>query len=81
MKMGSWTYNKANLDLEPSDKYSQKLDLEYFQNKRIDVIDSDIFKEEKSYDCCPDEIYPSITYSIKFKMNSKVGKKGEILTP
>ncbi|XP_039267702.2 neuronal acetylcholine receptor subunit alpha-3-like [Styela clava] len=61
MKFGSWTYDKARLDLL---MYSNKVNRkEYWESGEWEVLDASGYRHERKYNCCP-EIYPDITYSF-----------------
>lgn len=51
-----------------------------FLNAQIKISDSHTIRNEKEYDCCPGEMYPSMTMSVAFTRTEKfVGK--ELMTP
>lgn len=39
----------------------------HFEIFQIEILETGYFREEKTYDCCPDEKYPNIKYSFRFK--------------
>ncbi|KAM9071050.1 neuronal acetylcholine receptor subunit alpha-2 isoform 2-T2 [Sarcophilus harrisii] len=59
MKFGSWTYDKAKIDLE---QMEQMVDLkDYWESGEWAIINAVGTYNTKKYDCCV-EIYPDITY-------------------
>uniref|UniRef100_A0A8C5CH87 Cholinergic receptor, nicotinic, alpha 2b (neuronal) n=1 Tax=Gadus morhua TaxID=8049 RepID=A0A8C5CH87_GADMO len=59
MKFGSWTYDKAKIDLEPIEV---AVDLSnYWESGEWAIINAVGTYNTKKYDCCH-EIYPDITY-------------------
>nr|XP_028581086.1 neuronal acetylcholine receptor subunit alpha-2 [Podarcis muralis] len=61
MKFGSWTYDKAKIDLESMER---QVDLkDYWESGEWAIIHAVGTYNTKKYDCCT-EIYPDITYSF-----------------
>ncbi|NXB62262.1 ACHA2 protein, partial [Struthidea cinerea] len=59
MKFGSWTYDKAKIDLENMDR---QVDLkDYWESGEWAIINAVGTYNSKKYDCCT-EIYPDITF-------------------
>ncbi|XP_071403658.1 neuronal acetylcholine receptor subunit alpha-2-like, partial [Centroberyx affinis] len=59
MKFGSWTYDRAKIDLEPIE---DAVDLKnYWESGEWAIVDAVGTYNTKKYDCCH-EIYPDITY-------------------
>ncbi|XP_075454732.1 neuronal acetylcholine receptor subunit alpha-2 isoform X1 [Ascaphus truei] len=59
MKFGSWTYDKANIDLESMER---NVDLkDYWESGEWAIVNAVGTYNTKKYDCCT-EIYPDITY-------------------
>ncbi|KAG8506315.1 Neuronal acetylcholine receptor subunit alpha-2 [Galemys pyrenaicus] len=59
MKFGSWTYDKAKIDLE---QMEQTVDLkDYWESGEWAIINATGTYNSKKYDCCA-EVYPDITY-------------------
>ncbi|CAL8316203.1 unnamed protein product [Merluccius merluccius] len=59
MKFGSWTYDKAKIDLEPIEN---AVDLSnYWESGEWAIVNAVGTYNTKKYDCCH-EIYPDITY-------------------
>ncbi|XP_043918282.1 neuronal acetylcholine receptor subunit alpha-2 [Protopterus annectens] len=59
MKFGSWTYDKAKIDLESMEK---SVDLkDYWESGEWAIVNAVGTYNTKKYDCCS-EIYPDITY-------------------
>ncbi|RXM28161.1 Neuronal acetylcholine receptor subunit alpha-2 [Acipenser ruthenus] len=59
MKFGSWTYDKAKIDLE---RIEMNVDLkDYWESGEWAIINAVGTYNTKKYDCCH-EIYPDITY-------------------
>uniref|UniRef100_A0A8C4MJE3 Cholinergic receptor nicotinic alpha 2 subunit n=1 Tax=Equus asinus TaxID=9793 RepID=A0A8C4MJE3_EQUAS len=59
MKFGSWTYDKAKIDLE---QMEQTVDLkDYWESGEWAIINATGTYNSKKYDCCA-EIYPDVTY-------------------
>uniref|UniRef100_A0A667XTW7 Cholinergic receptor, nicotinic, alpha 2a (neuronal) n=1 Tax=Myripristis murdjan TaxID=586833 RepID=A0A667XTW7_9TELE len=59
MKFGSWTYDRAKIDLEPIDNTVDLKD--YWESGEWAIVDAVGTYNTKKYDCCH-EIYPDITY-------------------
>uniref|UniRef100_A0A7N8YAB9 Neuronal acetylcholine receptor subunit alpha-2-like n=1 Tax=Mastacembelus armatus TaxID=205130 RepID=A0A7N8YAB9_9TELE len=55
MKFGSWTYDRAKIDLEPFE------DTDYWESGEWAIVNAVGTYNTKKYDCCH-EIYPDITY-------------------
>ncbi|XP_069482520.1 neuronal acetylcholine receptor subunit alpha-6 isoform X2 [Ambystoma mexicanum] len=61
LKFGSWSYDKAKIDLAI---ISSKVDMkDFWENNEWEVIDASGYKHEIKYNCC-EEIYTDITYSF-----------------
>ncbi|KAM6894094.1 neuronal acetylcholine receptor subunit alpha-2-like [Xenentodon cancila] len=59
MKFGSWTYDRAKIDLEP---FEDTVDLkDYWESGEWAIVNAVGTYNTKKYDCCH-EIYPDITY-------------------
>ncbi|XP_046887453.1 neuronal acetylcholine receptor subunit alpha-2a isoform X2 [Hypomesus transpacificus] len=59
MKFGSWTYDRAKIDLEPTE---DAVDLKnYWESGEWAIVNAVGTYNTKKYDCCH-EIYPDITY-------------------
>ncbi|XP_041637364.1 neuronal acetylcholine receptor subunit alpha-2-like [Cheilinus undulatus] len=59
MKFGSWTYDRAKIDLEPIE---DTVDLkDYWESGEWAIVNAVGTYNTKKYDCCH-EIYPDITY-------------------
>uniref|UniRef100_A0A3Q2W408 Cholinergic receptor nicotinic alpha 2 subunit n=1 Tax=Haplochromis burtoni TaxID=8153 RepID=A0A3Q2W408_HAPBU len=59
MKFGSWTYDRAKIDLEP---FENTVDLKgYWESGEWAIVNAVGTYNTKKYDCCH-EIYPDITY-------------------
>ncbi|XP_077187482.1 neuronal acetylcholine receptor subunit alpha-2 isoform X2 [Paroedura picta] len=61
MKFGSWTYDKAKIDLESMERHVDLKD--YWESGEWAIINAVGTYNTKKYDCCT-EIYPDITYSF-----------------
>ncbi|XP_066524554.1 neuronal acetylcholine receptor subunit alpha-2a [Hoplias malabaricus] len=59
MKFGSWTYDKAKIDLEPIENTVDLKD--YWESGEWAIVNAVGTYNTKKYDCCH-EIYPDITY-------------------
>lgn len=59
MKFGSWTYDKAKIDLQPLETTVDLKD--YWESGEWAIINAVGTYNTKKYDCCH-EIYPDITY-------------------
>ncbi|XP_052436624.1 neuronal acetylcholine receptor subunit alpha-2-like [Carassius gibelio] len=59
MKFGSWTYDKAKIDLEPIESTVDLKD--YWESGEWAIVNAVGTYNTKKYDCCH-EIYPDITY-------------------
>ncbi|XP_012928868.1 neuronal acetylcholine receptor subunit alpha-2 isoform X1 [Heterocephalus glaber] len=61
MKFGSWTYDKAKIDLE---QMEQTVDLKgYWESGEWAIVAATGTYNSKKYDCCA-EIYPDVTYAF-----------------
>ncbi|XP_063076178.1 neuronal acetylcholine receptor subunit alpha-6 [Engraulis encrasicolus] len=61
MKFGSWTYDKAKIDLV---LINSKVNLkDFWESGEWEIIDAPGYKHDIKYNCC-EEIYPDITYSF-----------------
>ncbi|XP_053434567.1 neuronal acetylcholine receptor subunit alpha-6 [Nycticebus coucang] len=61
LKFGSWTYDKAEIDLLI---IGSKVDMnEFWGNSEWEIIDASGYKHDIKYNCC-EEIYTDITYSF-----------------
>ncbi|KAL6115176.1 chrna2 [Pungitius sinensis] len=59
MKFGSWTYDRAKIDLEP---FESAVDLkDYWESGEWAIVNAVGTYNTKKYDCCH-EIYPDLTY-------------------
>ncbi|CAK6442361.1 unnamed protein product [Pipistrellus nathusii] len=61
MKFGSWTYDKAKIDLVLVGSAMNLRD--YWESGEWAVVRAPGYRHEVKYNCC-DEIYPDITYSL-----------------
>uniref|UniRef100_A0A8D0L6M6 Acetylcholine receptor subunit alpha n=1 Tax=Sphenodon punctatus TaxID=8508 RepID=A0A8D0L6M6_SPHPU len=59
MKFGSWTYDKAKIDLENMERHVDLKD--YWESGEWAIVNAVGTYNTKKYDCCT-EIYPDITY-------------------
>ncbi|RMC22510.1 hypothetical protein DUI87_00489 [Hirundo rustica rustica] len=59
MKFGSWSYDKAKIDLENMDRHVDLRD--YWESGEWAIVDAAGTYNSKKYDCCS-EIYPDITF-------------------
>nr|XP_032817612.1 neuronal acetylcholine receptor subunit alpha-2 isoform X2 [Petromyzon marinus] len=61
MKFGSWTYDKAMIDLK---SMGRNVDLkDYWESGEWAIVHAVGTYNTKKYDCCP-QVYPDITYSF-----------------
>lgn len=61
LKFGSWTYDKAEIDLLI---IGSKVDMdEFWENSEWEIVDASGYKHDIKYNCC-EEIYTDITYSF-----------------
>ncbi|XP_025000459.2 neuronal acetylcholine receptor subunit alpha-6 isoform X3 [Gallus gallus] len=61
LKFGSWTYDKAKIDLLI---IGSKVDMnEFWENSEWEIVDASGYKHDIKYNCC-EEIYTDITYSF-----------------
>uniref|UniRef100_A0A4X1VB88 Neuronal acetylcholine receptor subunit alpha-2 n=1 Tax=Sus scrofa TaxID=9823 RepID=A0A4X1VB88_PIG len=61
MKFGSWTYDKAKIDLV---QMEQTVDLkDYWESGEWAIVNATGTYNSKKYDCCA-EIYPDVTYAF-----------------
>ena len=54
-----------------------EMEHDYF-NDQVEITNLDVSYQEKYYDCCPDEAYPSLTVDLEFNQKMKY-KDGELL--
>lgn len=40
----------------------------------MEILDKSVEYQAKTYPCCPDEIYPSLEFSVTFKRTMKFSK-------
>ncbi|KFV75372.1 Neuronal acetylcholine receptor subunit alpha-2, partial [Struthio camelus australis] len=64
MKFGSWTYDKAKIDLENMDHHVDLKD--YWESGEWAIINAIGTYNSKKYDCCT-EIYPDITFCFTIR--------------
>jgi len=94
-KAGSWTFDMAKLDIQPyggtinlNNEYewteggplSFTEDYNFMSKNQVEILGTQFVREEKTYPCCPDEIYPNMEMSFQYKMTKKF-KDGQLLTP
>ncbi|KAM6304729.1 neuronal acetylcholine receptor subunit alpha-6 [Podargus strigoides] len=61
LKFGSWTYDKAKIDLLI---LGSKVDMnDFWENSEWEIVDASGYKHDIKYNCC-EEIYTDITYSF-----------------
>ncbi|XP_071971423.1 neuronal acetylcholine receptor subunit alpha-6 isoform X1 [Engystomops pustulosus] len=61
MKFGSWSYDKAKIDLSI---IGSKVDMkDFWENSEWEIVDASGYKHDIKYNCC-EEIYTDITYSF-----------------
>ncbi|XP_054999774.1 neuronal acetylcholine receptor subunit alpha-6 isoform X2 [Sorex araneus] len=61
LKFGSWSYDKAEIDLLI---IGSKVDMnDFWENSEWEIIDASGYKHDIKYNCC-EEIYTDITYSF-----------------
>lgn len=61
LKFGSWTYDKAKIDLLI---IGSKVDMnDFWENNEWEIVDASGYKHDIKYNCC-EEIYTDITYSF-----------------
>ncbi|XP_036694676.1 neuronal acetylcholine receptor subunit alpha-6-like [Balaenoptera musculus] len=61
LKFGSWTYDKAEIDLLI---IGSKVDMnDFWENSEWEIVDVSGYKHDMKYNCC-EEIYTDITYSF-----------------
>nr|XP_055191295.1 neuronal acetylcholine receptor subunit alpha-6 isoform X2 [Nyctereutes procyonoides] len=61
LKFGSWTYDKAEIDLLI---IGSKVDMnDFWENSEWEIVDASGYKHDIKYNCC-EEIYTDITYSF-----------------
>ncbi|XP_077629208.1 neuronal acetylcholine receptor subunit alpha-6 isoform X2 [Crocuta crocuta] len=61
LKFGSWTYDKAEIDLLI---LGSKVDMnDFWENSEWEIVDASGYKHDIKYNCC-EEIYTDITYSF-----------------
>ncbi|NXF54213.1 ACHA6 protein, partial [Oceanites oceanicus] len=61
LKFGSWTYDKAKIDLLI---VGSKVDMnDFWENSEWEIVDASGYKHDIKYNCC-EEIYTDITYSF-----------------
>ncbi|KYO35070.1 neuronal acetylcholine receptor subunit alpha-6 [Alligator mississippiensis] len=61
LKFGSWTYDKAKIDLVI---IGSKVDMnDFWENSEWEIVDASGYKHDIKYNCC-EEIYTDITYSF-----------------
>jgi len=94
-KAGSWTFDKLKLDLQPyggtitlDNQYdftddgpiSFTEDYNFMSKNQVELLGTKFVKNDKTYPCCPDEIYPNMEMSFQFKMTKKF-MNDQLMTP
>ncbi|XP_048580311.1 neuronal acetylcholine receptor subunit alpha-10 isoform X4 [Nematostella vectensis] len=69
LKFGSWQYDSSEIDLHYV-KTEGKLDNTRVRNGEWDVIRVKITRNALSYPCCPDVVYPDITFIVQLRRRS-----------
>ncbi|KAK3731506.1 hypothetical protein QZH41_008534, partial [Actinostola sp. cb2023] len=69
LKFGSWRYAAKELNLWFARK-TANLDERRIKNGEWDVINVDITRNALVYPCCPDDVYPDITFIINIRRRS-----------
>nr|NP_001190978.1 nicotinic acetylcholine receptor subunit precursor [Ciona intestinalis]BAJ65313.1 nicotinic acetylcholine receptor subunit [Ciona intestinalis] len=64
MKFGSWTYDKARVNLVMKGKEANRK--EYWESGEWEVLGVFGYRHERKYNCCP-EVYPDVTYSFHIR--------------
>uniref|UniRef100_H2YDT4 Uncharacterized protein n=1 Tax=Ciona savignyi TaxID=51511 RepID=H2YDT4_CIOSA len=64
MKFGSWTYDKARVNLVIKGNEANRK--EYWESGEWELLDVLGYRHERKYNCCP-EIYPDVTYSFHIR--------------
>jgi len=84
---GSWTYDMEQVDIQPylgfteAQAQDSPLNFEHLLSKNKFEITGNTYKRvEKTYPCCPNEIYPNMKMEFQFKMKHMF-KDGAKLTP
>jgi len=83
---GSWTMDLENIDIQPylgmTEPYRESpLNFDTMLHKdKYEILGSGYERKEKTYPCCPGEIYPSLTSSFQFKLKRKF-ENGVLMTP
>ncbi len=63
MKFGSWTYHKAEVNVvDKSFDGRDAFSFEHFLDKSVEILEHSVERKEKTYPCCPGEIYPSLDF-------------------
>ncbi|XP_077569223.1 neuronal acetylcholine receptor subunit alpha-7-like [Stigmatopora nigra] len=66
LKFGSWTYGGSTLDLSV-----KKAEItEYVPSLEWDLVEISEKKNTQYYECCPDEPYPDVTFTIVMRRRS-----------
>jgi len=68
MKIGSWTEPAELTDLGLFADWADPFEFDYFNDHQIQIIKHGATIKEKTYDCCPDEIYKSAEFNLLFKI-------------
>ena len=85
VKVSSWTFNKNEINLQPhlaehNDYPESALTFDEFFNDQIEIFNSTTVVNDKTYPCCPGEIYTSMTMSVAFKQKA-VFENNQLLRP
>merc|ERR1711997_547071 len=72
---GSWTFNMGEVDIQPylgmseAQPQDSPLDFEHLLHKdKFEITGNEFERVEKTYPCCPNEIYPNMKMSFQFKI-------------
>lgn len=77
VKLGSWTHDSTEIDMqfgkvEGEDEKVKVLEDFKKEDMEWELVDKKAIRESRSYECCPDESYTSITYQFNIQRKSSL---------
>ncbi len=65
--LSNWVYTGRQVNLTYNPQSTQEMLEIYQENGEWDILDITVSREDTYYDCCPDEPYPDVTYTIHLR--------------
>ena len=63
----NWVYTGGQVNLTFTPQTKEDILEMYQENGEWDVMDISVERQDLVYDCCPDDVYPQVTYTITMK--------------